>query len=187
MMLAGVLLVLSATMMAQVTSSGPVVLDYGKHISGADPAAVAIARQVRHELLMLPWYSLYDDLEYTVDGRTVILSGYLTSGHAVTRQQAEGVVKRIEGVEKVVNNIQVLPPSSLDSEVRQQAYDALMRSGPLSRYLWETSPSIHIVVKNQRITLTGFVDRQGDKTLATLAVSGIPGVFQVTNELSVTR
>ncbi len=112
----------AGTWAQEVTSGGPVVLDYGKKMASSDPATAAIAKEVRHELLMLPWYSLFDDLEFTVDGRTVTLSGYVTSEHAVTKSDAANAVKHIEGVEKVVNNIEVLPPSPLDTRVREQAY-----------------------------------------------------------------
>lgn len=187
-LLAGLLWALTSTALAQaVSSGGPVVLDYGKKVAAGDLATVAIAKKVRHELLMLPWYSLFDDLEFSVQDHTVTLSGFVTSTHAVTKGEAEGAVKHIEGVDKVVNNIQVLPPSPLDSQVRAEAYHALTRTGSLSRYFWEASPSIHIVVRNQRITLRGFVDNQGDKTMASLAVDTIPGVFQVTNDLRVVK
>lgn len=177
----------AGTWAQEVTSGGPVVLDYGKKMTSTDPATASIAKEVRHELLMLPWYSLFDDLEFTVDGRTVTLSGYVTSEHAVTKSDAANAVKHIEGVENVVNNIEVLPPSPLDNEVRQQAYYALSRAGSLSRYFWEAAPSLHIIVKNQRITLVGYVNSEGDKNLANITVSTIPGVFAVTNELKVVK
>lgn len=172
---------------AQISSNGPVMADYGKHITGGDPAEARLAKEVRHELLMLPWYSLFDDLEFSVQGRTVTLSGYVTGEHAVTKSDAEGAVKRIEGVEKVINGIQVLPPSPLDDQVREQTYRALVSNPPLSKYFWEASPSIHIIVKNQRVTLTGIVIDEGDKNIASIVANGIPGVFQVTNELRVVR
>jgi osmotically-inducible protein OsmY len=187
-LVAFLLLIVSTAVLAQeISSGGPVVADYGKKITGVDPTTAAIAKEVRHELLMLPWYSLFDDLEFTVNGRTVTLSGSLTSEHAVTKSDAENVVKRIEGVEKVINNIEVLPPSPLDTRVRQQAYETLSRTGGLSRYFWEAAPSIHIIVKNQRITLKGYVMNEGDKNMANIAASGIPGVFAVTNELRVVK
>jgi len=105
----------------------------------------------------------------------------------VTSKDAKNVVKRIEGVEKVINNIEVLPPSPMDTRVREQAYETLSRTGGLSRYFWEAAPSIHIIVKNQRITLTGYVMNEGDKNMANIAASGISGVFAVTNELRVVK
>ncbi len=183
-------LLLGMTMpaLAQISSNGPVTADYGKHVQAeGDPAEAQIAKEVRHELLMLPWYSLFDDLEYSVQGRTVTLSGSLTSDHSVSKNDAQASVKRIEGVDKVINNIQVLPPSPLDQQVREQVYRAISNTGGLSKYFWEAAPSIHIIVDNQRVTLTGYVMNEGDKNMAGIAANGIPGVFQVTNNLHVTK
>jgi hyperosmotically inducible protein len=130
---------------------------------------------------------MFDDLEYSVQGRTVTLSGAVTSLHSQTRQDAERAVKRIEGVDKVVNNIQVLPPSAFDEQARQQVYRALLRAGGLSQYFWAASPSIHIIVANQRVTLNGYVNNEGDKNLATIATNQVRDVFQVTNNLQVVR
>ena len=184
--IAGMFIALSATSWSQISSNGPVIADYGKHITSSNPAETQIAKEVRHELLMLPWYSLFDDLEFSVEGRTVTLSGYLTSEHAVTKSDAENAVKHIEGVDKVINNIEILPASPLDTQVREQEYAALSR-GPLSRYFWEAAPSIHIIVRNQRVTLKGIVNTEGDKNLATIQANTVPGVFQVTNELRVVK
>ena len=169
-----------------LSSNGPVVADYGKAAYPNTPEG-RLAKEVRHELLMLPYYSLFDDLEYGVQGRTVTLSGSVTSDHAVTRSDAENAAKHIEGVDKVINNIKVLPPSPLDQEVREQVYRALSNTGSLSRYFWEAAPSVHIIVENQRLTLKGFVNSEGDKNLANIAANGVPGVFQVTNELRVVK
>ena len=171
---------------ATLSSKGPVVLDYGK---GGFPDDVEgrIAKQVRHELLLLPYYSLFDDLEYSVQGHTVTLSGYVTSIHAPTKSMAENVVKNIEGVDMVVNDIKVLPPSPFDQEARAHVYRSLVRTGSLSRYFWEASPSIHIIVERQRVTLKGYVNSEGDKILANIAANGVPDVFKVTNELRVVK
>jgi hyperosmotically inducible periplasmic protein len=170
-----------------ISSHGPVVADYGKNPQSSDPVENNIAKEVRHELLMLPYYSLFDDLEYDVQGRTVTLSCSLTSEHAVTKSEAENVVKRIEGVDKVVDNIKLLSPSPLDEQARVRVYRSLASTGSLSRYFWEAAPSMHIVVDNQRVTLKGFVNNQMDKNLATIAANQVPGVFQVTNELRVVK
>ena len=184
---AGLLIALGLSAVAQITSNGPVIADYGKHITDEDPVEAKIAKEVRHELLMLPWYSLFDDLEFSVQGRTVTLSGYVTGQHAATRSDAENALKHIEGVDKVINNIKVLPPSPLDDQVREQTYAALSRTGGLSHYFWAAAPSIHIIVDNQRVTLKGIVNSEADKNLATIAANSVPGVFQVTNELRVVK
>lgn len=196
-MLIGLLLAFSAAALAQTTqaaptptamlsSNGPVVADYGKN-TYLNTAEGHIAKEVRHELLMLPYYSLFDDLEYSVQGRTVTLSGAVTSEHAITKSDAENAVKGIEGVDKVINNIKVLPPAPMDQEARERVYRTLANTGSLSRYFWEAAPSIHIIVDGGRVTLKGFVMNEGDKNLATIAANSVPDVFQVTNELRVVK
>ncbi len=171
-----------------ICSDGPVVAGIGSKVfAEGHPHETKVAREVRHELLMLPYYSLFDDLEYCVQGRTVTLKGNLTSIHAQTKQDAEAAVKRIEGVEKVINNIRVLPPSPFDEQIRRQAYRALVRAGPLAQYFWQAAPSIHIIVDNQRVTLTGYVNNEGDKDLAGITTNQIGNVFQVKNELRVVK
>lgn len=171
-----------------VTSNGPVILDYkGQPAQSADPVEAKIAQQVRHQLLKLPYYSTFDDLEYTVQGRTVILSGAVTSLHSQTRQDAANAVKRIEGVDKVVNNIQVLPPNPYDEQARERVLRSLSRTGGLSQYFWPASPDIHIIVDHQRVTLKGFVHNEGDKNLANVAANEVRDVFQVTNDLQVAK
>jgi hyperosmotically inducible protein len=187
MMVLGLLLGLSAGAVAEICSDGPVVADYGKNIQASDQAEAHIAKEVRHELLMLPYYSLFDDMEFCVQGRTVTLNGSLTSEHAITKSDAENVVKRIEGVEKVVNNIKVLPPSPMDDRIREQMYRAIANTGGLSKYFWAAAPSIHIIVANGRATLAGYVMNEGDKNMAGIAANGVPGVFQVTNNLRVLK
>lgn len=144
-----------------------------------------LIREVRHELLMLPYYGVFDDLKFQVEGHTVILSGYVTSQDSVTKSDAENSVKHIEGVEKVVNNIEVLPPSSMDDRIRMETYRAIYGYGPLFRYANMTIPSIHIIVKNGHVTLEGVVDSEGDKNIAEIRAKSVPGVFSVTNNLQV--
>ncbi len=177
----------ASTSAVLISSNGPVVADYGKAAQSSDPAENNIAKEVRHKLLMLPYYSRFDDLEYTVEGRTVILSGSLTSAHPTTKSEAENSVKRVEGVDQVINNIKILPPSPMDERARISVYRSMARTASLSRYFWEAAPSIHIVVDNQRVTLKGFVNNEMDKNLATIAANQVPGVFQVTNELRVVK
>jgi hyperosmotically inducible periplasmic protein len=170
-----------------ITVPGPVVADYGKDIGAGNSVEDKIAKEVRHHLLMLPYYTLFDDLGYSVQGRTVTLTGTLISQNAITKNDAENSVKHIEGVEKVVNNIQVLPPSPVDDRIRARIYDKLMRTGGLSKYFWEAAPSIHIISRNGRVTLAGFVMNEMDKNMAGIAAKTVPGVFGVTNDLRVVK
>jgi len=173
---------------AILSSNGPVVAGVGNrpNTTGSQ-SEMTIYKEVRHELLMLPYYSLFDDLEFSVQGRTVTLSGSVTSMHSETKQDAERAVKRIEGVENVVNNIKVLPPAPFDQQVREQAYRKLANVGGLSQYFWEAAPSIHIIVDNQNVTLKGYVYSEGDKNLAGITIKQLANVFNVKNELQVIK
>lgn len=139
--------------------------------------------KVRKELVTLPYYGVFDNLEYKVEGNTVTLLGQVRNPS--TRRDAERRVNRIEGVDHVINKIEVLPVSRFDDSIRARAYRAVFRSGTLYRYAMGANPSVHIVVKNGRITLEGVVSSQMDGQLAYMAASGVPGVFSVTNNLRV--
>lgn len=141
-----------------------------------------VGEQVRHELAMLPWYSVFDNLEYSVDEDVVTLTGQVT--RPTLKRDAEAALKRIERVSKVVNHIEVLPVSSADNWIRWAAYRTLYNANsPLARYGSGTVPQIHILVKNGNITLAGVVEQESHKTLASLLVRSVPGVFNVTNLL----
>jgi len=143
-----------------------------------------IIKEVRHELVMLPFYGVFDNLAYKVDpDGTVTLLGQVS--RPVLKSDAENAVKRIEGVEKVVNNIEVLPTSINDDQIRRAAYRAIYGNDVLSQYQLRAVPPIHIIVKNGHITLEGVVARQMDKQIAGVQVNSIPGVFSVTNNLVV--
>jgi hyperosmotically inducible protein len=139
--------------------------------------------KVRKELVTLPYYGVFDNLAYQVDGNTVTLSGQVV--RPVTRKDAERRVARIEGVDHVINNIEVLPPSGFDDSIRARTYRAVFRSGSLYRYAMGVNPSIHIVVKGGHVTLEGVVSSKMDSQLAYMAANGVPGVFSVTNNLRV--
>jgi len=146
-----------------------------------------IYREVRHELLMLPYYGVFDNLAYKVDpDGTVTLLGQVSPERGSTlKSDAEKAVKHIEGVEKVVNNIEVLPPAPFDDRIRRAAYRAIYGDPALNLYQLRAIPPIHIIVKNGNITLEGVVALQMDKQIAGVRASGIPDVFSVTNNLVV--
>jgi hyperosmotically inducible protein len=148
-----------------------------------NPDEQRIAKEVRHELVMLPYYSLFDDLEYSVNGGTVTLLGSVTN--PTLKSDAENVVKRIEGVTQVNNQIKVLPPSPMDDQIRRQVARAISNQGGLYRYFMGAVPSIHIIVDNGHVTLKGVVDNQADDTQAKLAANQVPGVFSVKDELQI--
>lgn len=142
-----------------------------------------LSDQVRHELVMLPYYNVFDDLGYRVDGTTITLFGDVT--RPVLKSDAEHAVKRIPGVTNVVSNIKVLPLSPFDNRIRAAAYRSIFGFGGLYRYAMGTNPSIHIIVDNGHITLKGVVDNPGDRNIANIRANGVPGVFSVKNELQV--
>lgn len=147
------------------------------------PSDQHLVKEVRHELVMLPYYSIFDDLEYSVNGNTVTLMGSVVN--PTLKSDAENVVKHIEGVDHVNNEIKVLPPSPMDDQIRRRVARAIFNSGSLYRYAMGALPSIHIIVDNGHVTLKGFVDNQADKTQAKLAANSVPGVFSVNDELQV--
>ncbi len=142
-----------------------------------------LIKEVRHELIMLPYCGVFDNLAFRVDGRTVILEGQVVQ--PVLKSDAANSVKRIEGVDKVVNNIEVLPPSPMDDRIRREVYRSIYSYGPLFKYGNMAVPPIHIIVKSGRITLDGVVDNETDKNLAGMRANQVPGTFQVTNNLRV--
>ena len=147
------------------------------------PALTSVANKVRHELVMLPYYSIFDNLKYQVDGSIVTLTGAVTRPSLKT--DAGRVVARIPGVSSVVNNIEVLPLSPFDRNIRAAAYRAIYGYGPLQRYALGALPSIHIMVENGRLTLEGVVANQADKNLANIRANGVFGAFSVQNNLRV--
>jgi hyperosmotically inducible protein len=142
-----------------------------------------IAREVRHELVMLPYYGVFDNLAYRVDGTTVSLFGQVT--RPTLKSDAEGVVKRIEGVTKVNNQIEVLPLSPMDDQTRRAEFRAIYSEPSLNMYATQAVPPIHIIVDNGKVTLVGVVGTQMDKDLAGVRANSVPGVFSVTNNLKV--
>lgn len=142
-----------------------------------------ITKEVRHELLMLPYLDVFDNLAYKVDGSTVTLLGQVT--RPTLKSDAENVVKRIEGVEKVDNQIEVLPPSPMDDRLRIRLYRAIYGYPALEKYALGVQKPIRIIVKNGNVNLEGEVDNEGDKNFAGLRANSVSGIFSVTNNLVV--
>jgi hyperosmotically inducible protein len=149
------------------------------------PAYQRLVKEVRHELVMLSYLGVFDNLEYKVDGSTVTLMGQVT--RPTLKSDAENVVKKIEGVEKVDNQIEVLPLSPDDDRIRRAVYMALARSPQLDRYFMQAVAPIRIIVKNGNVTLEGVVSSQGDSDMANITAKGVSGAFSVTNHLHVEK
>ena len=153
--------------------------------SGAVPAKNhdQIVKEVRHELIMLPLVSVFDNLQFKVDGYNVTLLGSVT--RPSIKQDAERAVKGIEGVETVKNEIDVLPPSPQDNRLRTQLFQAIYGFPALRRYDLPVIKPIRIIVKNGRVTLEGVVDSEADKNMVGIRANTVPGIFSVTNNLQV--
>jgi len=143
-----------------------------------------LVQEVRRQLITLPYYGVFDDLGFMVDGSTVTLVGQVTQ--PVLKDDAATAVKHIEGVKNVINNIEVLPLSPNDDRIRRDAYRAIYGDPTLStRYGFRAVPSIHIIVKNGNIRLEGVVANEMDRNLVGLRANGVPGAFHVENDLRV--
>jgi osmotically-inducible protein OsmY len=153
------------------------------HASTRTETPKSLDERVRHELLMLPYYNVFDELSFQVKGDQVVLLGEVTT--PTLRHDAERVVKAIPGVEAVKNNIEVLPLSRYDDSLRLAVLRAVYWQPGLDRYGLGTQPSIRIIVKNGNVTLSGVVNSEVDRNLAALRANGVPGVFSVTNNLRV--
>ena len=154
-------------------------------VAGESYGQQQIAKKVRKELLTLPYAGVFDNLAYRVEGGTVTLYGQVV--RPTTRKDAERRAKRIAGVERVVNHIEVLPLSSFDDSIRVRTYRALYNTGGLYRYFQGANPSLRIIVNRGQVTLEGVVANEGDRRLAHIAASGVPGAFSVTNNLRTDR
>jgi len=147
---------------------------YGREMS-------RLERQVRHELVMLPYYGIFDWLAFKTDGTKVTLSGAVT--RPVLKLDAERVISRLEGVTSVVNEIKVLPVSPNDDRIRLSVYRAIYYNPNFTKYAIRAVPPIHIIVRNGDVRLLGAVDSEFDKNIAGIQANGVPGIFSVTNDL----
>lgn len=158
---------------------------FGQGTQPSERALKRIEKEVLHELRMLPYLGVFDNLAFKVDGYKVTLIGQVTRD--TLKSDAERAVKSIEGVEQVDNQIEVLPVSINDDRLRRRLYRAIYGFGPLQKYSLGVLQPIRIVVKNGRVTLEGVVDNEADKNAAGIRANGVSGVFAVTNNLQVAK
>ena len=167
------------------------ILALGSAVFGrqaTQPSAAAterITKEVRHELLMLPYLDVFDNLAYKVDGYNVTLVGQVTN--PTLKSDAGNVVKKIEGVEQVDNQIEVLPTSPMDDQLRRRLFRAIYYYPALQKYAMGVQKPIRIIVKNGNVTLEGVVDNEADKNIANIRARGVSGAFSVTNNLQVVK
>jgi hyperosmotically inducible protein len=155
------------------------------HPAAAQRPQDRTSRAVFRELVFLPYYGVFDHLSFSLDRGTLTLSGQVR--RPSLKSDAENAVKDIEGIERVVNNIEVLPTSQNDDRIRIALYRAIYRHDALERYAIQAVPPIHIIVKGGHATLEGYVDSQLDKTVAAAQARSVSGVFSVTDNLKVER
>ena len=151
----------------------------------SDRGTERLSKAVRHELNMIPYVNVFDYLAFTVDDKTVTLTGEVTN--PVIKSEAANVVKKIEGVEQVNNQIQVLPVSPMDEGLRFRLFRTIYGYPSLERYGMGVNKPIRIIVENGHVTLMGVVDNQADKNVAGIRASGVPGIFSVDNQLTVVK
>ncbi len=167
------ILVLPSLLIAQNTGTVPA------------QATERIAREVRHQLVMLPYYNVFDNLAFSVTGYDVTLKGQVTD--PALKKDAERAVKTIEGVEHIDNQIEVLPTSEMDNGLRHSLYRSIYGFMPLEKYAMPVIKPIRIIVRNGHVTLEGVVDSQADKDMVGVRANTVPNVFSVTNNLVVSK
>jgi len=170
-------------LLSAVLSLGLAVAAFGSSASDNGRLDQRLNKEVRHALVMIPQFGVFDNLSYRVDGSTVTLYGQVRD--AIVKDVAQSSVKRLEGVERVDNRIEVLPASFNDDRIRAQVARAVFGDPRLSSYASQPVPPIHIVVKNGHVDLVGMVRTQADKDSAFIRANGVPGVFKVNNNLQV--
>src|SRR5690348_4717595 len=183
--LRGFLLFLSVFLLLVLGANAPSLEASRSQASHEDHGTeeASIVREVHHQLVMLPFYTLFDNLEYKVEGSKVTLMGEVVRPNL--KDDAASAVKHVRGVETVDNQIKVLPLSPMDDQIRRAEYRAIYSQPNLQMYAMQSVPPIHIIVDHGHVTLEGIVARQADKDAAGIAANGVPNVFSVTNNLRV--
>jgi hyperosmotically inducible protein len=171
----GLLLALGAVQIPSISAQAP---------RGAGNQAW-LMNEVRHQLVLLPYYSVFDNLAYRVDGDKVTLMGQVRRPDI--KDDAAKAVKGIEGVQSVDNQIQVLPVSPMDDQIRRAEFQAIYSFPSLQKYSDMALAPIHIIVDNGHVTLEGVVDNEADKDAAGIRANSVPNVFAVTNNLHVQK
>jgi hyperosmotically inducible periplasmic protein len=152
--------------------------------AGSSKQPFSLTDQVRHELRMLPYLGVFDNLGFTIeDSNTVVLTGQVVQ--PILKSDAAAAVRRIQGVTKVLDNIEVLPLSSFDDAIRLRTYRAIFSRPGFEKYADRAISPIRIIVKNGNITLDGIVNSQMDRTLAEMAARSVPGAFSVIDNLTI--
>ncbi|HZS09549.1 MAG TPA: BON domain-containing protein [Blastocatellia bacterium] len=171
---------MTLTMLAMLAVT-PILAAPGSHT--AEPKAAETIKQIRKELVTLPFYGVFDNLAYSYEDGVVTLTGQVV--RPTTRSDAARRVERLAGVDQVINKIEVLPLSNFDDQIRLATYRAIYRQPGLDRLAFQAVPPIHIIVSRGHVTLEGVVPNKGDSIRAYIAARGVPNAFSVTNNLRV--
>lgn len=171
--------------MMTAVMAGAMLLPAATTTQNSPKAQERLEKQVRRELITLPFLTIFDNLNYRVDGDTVYLSGQTI--RPVLKSDAQNRLRGIEGITNVVNEIEVLPLSPMDDRLRLVVARVVYGQSALNRYALGANPSIRIIVRNGNVTLEGVVDREMDKNIAGIQANGVAGVFSVTNNLRVVK
>ena len=153
------------------------------NINAQSAANTETERLVQKKILRMTDYGVFDHITFTVDGDTVTLNGKVAN--ARNKKDAKAYVEDVPGVSRVINNIEVLPPSNFDESIRRNLYRSLSNHGGLSRYLWTVNPSVRLVVDRGHVTLEGYVANKGDYNSMNIVAHGVSGVFSVKNNLMI--
>ena len=172
-------------MVMTVTVAGAMLLPAATTSENTPKAQERLQKEVRRELITLPFLGIFDNLSYQIEGDTVTLTGQTV--RPVLKSDAGNRLRGIEGIAKVVNEMEVLPLSPFDDRLRLLVAQNVYGQSALNRYALGANPSIRIIVKNGNVTLEGVVDREMDKNIAFIQANGVAGVFSVTNNLRVVR
>jgi hyperosmotically inducible protein len=172
-----------AALTALISGLGSAQQYPGNVVRSPNSSEVWIAQEVRHQLLNVPWYTVFDNLAFQVNGSEVTLLGQ--TSNPTLKSDAGNAVKHIEGVTKVNNEIELLPVSPMDDQIRRAEFRAIYSDSSLDRYAMGAVPAIHIIVKGGHVQLVGWVANQMDKQIAEARAKGVPNVFSVQNDLQV--
>ena len=163
----------------------PVAANPINKVNGDVEGPEKTVKKIRKELVMLPFYGVFDNLAFKYEDGKVVLYGQVS--RPTLKSDAKRVVERVAGVEEVVNKIEVLPLSNFDDQIRLATYRAIYRQPGLDRLSFQAVPPIHIIVKNGNVTLEGVVATKSDAARAFIAANGVSGVFSVTNNLRIEK
>lgn len=175
----------AAAVLASLALVAPAAVRAQNGVSGSSPSEIRIGKEVRHEIVMLPYLNVFDFINFKVDGPDVTLTGAVTNG--AVRIDAEHAVKGIEGVQHVYDKVVLLPPSGTDQRIRLALFRSIYGYAPLQKYALPVVKPIRIIVNMGRVSLEGVVDNETDKNLVQIRANGVPGIFSVTNNLQVVK